>query len=60
MALCKERSKFPLLIVVHNRQPKLTAPKVHYAVPFCIAPCPVHLVGSAVVEHNLVLEPDDD
>ena len=44
----------------HNRQLKLTAPKSHCALPFRIAPCSKHLVGSAVVEHDLVFEPDDD
>ena len=32
---------------------------VHCTLPFCIAPCSVHLVGSAGVEHDLVFEPDD-
>ena len=31
---------------------------MHCALPFCIAPCSVHLVGSAVVESHLVLVPD--
>ena len=44
----------------HNGQLKLTAPTVHCTLPFYITPCSVHLVGSAVVEHNLVFQPDDD
>ena len=32
----------------------LTAPTVLCALPFCIVPCPVHLVGSAVIKHDLV------
>ena len=43
----------------NNRKLMLTAPTVHCALPFCIAPCSVHSVGPAVVEHDLVLEPDD-
>ena len=46
--------------MVHNKQLMLVEPKVHYTRPFCIAPCSVHLVGAAVVENDLVLEPDVD
>ena len=46
--------------MVHNRQLKLTAPTLHCVVPLCIAPCLVHLVGSAVVERDPVFELDDD
>ena len=38
----------------------LTAPTTHCTLPFYIALCLVRLVGSAVVEHDLVLELDDD
>ena len=38
----------------------LTAPTVHCALPFRIALCSVHLVGSVVVEHDLALESEDD
>ena len=31
---------------------------MHCALPFCIAPCSVHLVGSAVAESHLILVPD--
>ena len=45
--------------MVCNKQLILTVPTVHCVLPFCIAPCSVHLVGSAVVEHDLVIVPDD-
>ena len=44
--------------MVHNKQLMLVEPKVHCTLPFCIAPRSVHLVGSAVVENDLVHEPD--
>ena len=44
----------------NNRQLMLTAPTMRCALPFCIAPCSVHSVGPAVVEHDLVLEPNDN
>ena len=37
----------------------LTLPAVHYTLLFCIELCSVHLVGSAVVEQDLLPEPDD-
>ena len=37
----------------------VTAPTVHYLLPSYILPCSVHLVGLAVVEHDLVPEPDN-
>ena len=40
--------------MVHNKRLKLTAPTLHCVVPLCIAPCLVHLVGSAVVERDPV------
>ena len=46
--------------MVHNKQLKLTAPTLHCVVPFCIALCSIHLVGSAVVERDPVFELDDD
>ena len=37
-----------------------TEPTVHCTLPFCIARYPLHLVGSAVVEHDLVFVYYDD
>ena len=48
------------IVIVNNKQPMLTAPIGHCILPFCIAPYSVHLVGSAVVPHDLVYESDDD
>ena len=45
--------------MVCNKQLILTVPTVHYVLSFCIALCSVHLVDSAVAEHDLVLVPDD-
>ena len=43
-----------------SKQLILTAPTVHCSLPFCIAPCSVHLVGSVVIEHDdHVLDCDD-
>ena len=44
--------------MVYNKQLMLVEPKVHCTLPFCIVPSSVHLVGSAVVENDLVLESD--
>ena len=44
--------------MAYSKQLMLTLPTVHCALPFCIAPCLVHLVGSAVVEYDLVLVPE--
>ena len=46
--------------MVHNKQQMLTAPTRHCTLPSCTAPCSMRLVGSAAVERDLVLEPDDD
>ena len=46
--------------MVNNKQLMQSAPTVHCTVLFCISPCSMHLVGSAVVEHDVVLQPDDD
>ena len=53
-------AKFSLYYMVDSKQLMLTAPTLHCTLPFCIALCSVHLVGSAVVEHDLVLDRDDD
>ena len=37
-----------------------TAPTMHCTSLFCISPYSMHLVGSAVVGHDVVLQPDDD
>ena len=44
--------------MAYSKQLMLTLPTVHCALPFCIAPCLVHLVSSAVVEYDLVLVPE--
>ena len=46
--------------MANNKQLMLTAPTVHCTLPFCIAPCSVCLLGSAVADFDLVLEPDDE
>ena len=46
--------------MVDSKQLMLTAPTVHCTLPFCIALCSVDLFGSVVVEHDLVLDSDDD
>ena len=51
-------AQFPLYHMVYNKQLMLVEPKVHCTLPFCIVPSSVHLVGSAVVENDLVLESD--
>ena len=51
-------AQFPLYHMVHNKQLMLVEPKVHYTLPFCIAPRSVHFFGSVVVENDLVFEPD--
>ena len=51
-----------IVITIKNgaKQKKmLTSPTVHYTLLFCIELCSVHLVGSAVVERDLLPEPDD-
>ena len=45
--------------MVYSKQLILTVPTVHCALPLCIAPCSVHLVGLAVIEYDLVLVPED-
>ena len=44
----------------NNKQLMQTAPTVHCTPLFCISPYLMHLVGSAVVGHDVVLQPDDD
>ena len=46
--------------MVNNKQLMQSAPTVHCIVLFCISPCSMHMVGSAVVGHDVVLQPDDD
>ena len=45
--------------MVYSKQLMLTLPTVHCILPFCIVPCLVYLVGSAVVKYDFVLVPDD-
>ena len=44
--------------LVHNKQLMLTASTVHCSLPSSILTCSVQLLGSAVFQHDLVLEPD--
>ena len=53
-------AQFPLYDTVHKKQLMQAAPIVHYRPLFCIAPRSVHLVGSVVVENELVFEPDGE
>ena len=43
-----------------DRRIKLTAPTAYCTLPFCIVRCSLHLVGSGVVEHDLVFECNED
>ena len=49
----------PLYGMEDNKQLMPTEPTMHCTLPFCIALCSMQLVGSVVVEHDLVLECND-
>ena len=59
MTHCKKSKLSQVYYLVHSKQLMLTAPTEHCTLPFCSALCSVHLVGSVVVERDLVLECDD-
>ena len=46
--------------MVNNKQLMQTAPTMHCTPLFYISPYSMYLVGSAIVEHDVVLQPDDD
>ena len=54
------QTRLQLRYVVHNKQLMLAVPTVHYTPLFCIAKCSVNLVDPTVLEHELVLVPDDE
>ena len=59
---CFVWSQFPLNHndTANNKQLMPTEPTVHCTLPFYIMWYSLHLVGSAVVEHDLVFVYDDD